>query len=115
MTTGMYAIIKNGKVENILAFENPTEDLLETFKDLNGGDHIIEVPTHLGPEGPYAINTEYTWDGEDFIFPKPFPSYILDENKEWKAPVPYPVDENTYEWDESSLSWVVLDLPNPDL
>lgn len=116
MGIAMYALIKNYKVENILAFEDPTQELLETFRDLNSCDYIIEVPHKFGVEGEYALTIDCTWDGEDFILPKPFPSYILDENKEWQAPVPYPNDsENTYQWDEDSLSWTVLDLPNPEL
>jgi hypothetical protein len=112
MTTVMYALVKDGKVENILSFEDATEELIETFKVLNGCDHAIEVPAKFGLEGESALTIDCTWDGEDFILPKPFPSYILDENKEWIAPVPQPDDNKMYDWDEDSLSWVLLEFPN---
>tara|TARA_R110002167_G_scaffold150164_2_gene343761 strand:- start:116 stop:481 length:366 start_codon:yes stop_codon:yes gene_type:complete len=52
----------------------------------------------------------FTYDsGRDaFIPPKPFPSWVLDEDTcLWSAPVTMPVDENSYTWDEDSLSWQV--------
>jgi hypothetical protein len=46
-----------------------------------------------------------------FMFPKPFESWILDEEKcIWMPPVPYPVDtsdEDIYKWDEATLAWVL--------
>jgi hypothetical protein len=43
-----------------------------------------------------------------FIPPKPFPSWLLDEQScRWNAPVPYPNDGRMYRWDESTLAWVV--------
>lgn len=53
----------------------------------------------------------YTYDaGADvFIAPQPFPSWALDENHDWQAPVPRPID-GSYYWDEPSLSWVSNDI-----
>jgi hypothetical protein len=51
----------------------------------------------------------YTYDeGRDaFIPPKPFNSWILNEDTcLWEAPTPYPSDEKEYEWDEPTTSWV---------
>lgn len=51
----------------------------------------------------------YTYDEERdaFIPPKEFPSWVLNEfSCIWEAPTPYPTDGKTYEWDESTLSWV---------
>ena len=44
-----------------------------------------------------------------FIPPKPWPSWLLDEQScRWNAPVAYPNDGNKYRWDEPNLAWVVL-------
>ena len=44
-----------------------------------------------------------------FIPPKPYASWLLDEQScRWFAPVAYPNDGNKYQWDESTLAWVVL-------
>jgi hypothetical protein len=44
-----------------------------------------------------------------FIPPKPFASWILDEDTcLWKAPVDKPTDGNKYAWEEETTSWVVV-------
>jgi hypothetical protein len=51
----------------------------------------------------------YTFDaGRDaFISPKPYASWVLNETTcRWGAPIPYPTDEKTYDWDEATTSWV---------
>jgi hypothetical protein len=51
----------------------------------------------------------YTYDEklDAFIAPKPFNSWLLDEDKaEWKAPVDYPTDDKKYTWNEATTSWV---------
>ena len=53
----------------------------------------------------------YTYDeGRDaFISPKPFNSWVLDENTcQWKAPVDKPTDDKRYTWDEATTSWVEI-------
>jgi len=50
----------------------------------------------------------YTYDEEKdaFIPPKPFDSWILNENTcLWEAPVNKPEDGNRYVWNEQTLSW----------
>ena len=50
----------------------------------------------------------YTYDeGRDaFIPPKPYPSWLLDEDAcLWDSPIPYPDDGNKYGWNESNQSW----------
>jgi hypothetical protein len=57
----------------------------------------------------------YTYDeGRDaFIPPKPYESWVLNEDTcLWDSPVPYPTDVGTeenpkvYSWDEATTSWV---------
>lgn len=60
---------------------------------------------------PYRKNYAgigYTYDVERdaFIPPKPYPSWILNEQTcLWNAPVPYPTDGSLYVWDESIVGW----------
>ena len=54
----------------------------------------------------------YTYDeGRDaFIAPKPFNSWVLDEDKaQWKAPVDMPSDDKMYKWNETTTSWIEID------
>lgn len=52
----------------------------------------------------------YTYDAQrDAFSPQPFASWVLNEQTcQWDSPVPYPSDENSYVWDESTTSWVAL-------
>jgi len=54
----------------------------------------------------------YTYDeGRDaFIAPKPFNSWVLNEETcNWEAPVAKPDDENKYIWSEENQQWEVID------
>jgi hypothetical protein len=51
----------------------------------------------------------FTYDaGRDaFIPPQPFESWVLDETScQWNPPIPYPLDDEYYVWDETTQSWV---------
>ncbi len=50
----------------------------------------------------------YTYDTmrDAFIPPKPYASWLLNENTcVWESPVSYPNDGNYYVWDETVTSW----------
>ena len=52
--------------------------------------------------------TGYTYDitRDAFIPPKPFNSWVLDEDScLWNSPIPYPDDENRYTWNEPNKTW----------
>lgn len=56
-----------------------------------------------------GIGFSYDVGRDAFISPKPYPSWILDENTcRWQAPVPYPTDGGNYYWDEATQSWVLV-------
>jgi hypothetical protein len=51
----------------------------------------------------------YTYDPQRdaFIPPKPFASWVLNEDTcLWGAPTPMPTDGKMYQWDEATTSWV---------
>jgi hypothetical protein len=55
----------------------------------------------------------YTYDAERdaFIPPKPFDSWLLDEETcNWIAPVAYPTDGFTYTWNEAEIDWELQDF-----
>jgi hypothetical protein len=50
----------------------------------------------------------FTYDAarDAFIPPKPFNSWILNEDTcRWESPIPYPQDNNEYKWNEQTKSW----------
>jgi len=75
------------------------------------GDEFVWVQTSYNNNfrGRYA-GVGYTWNkvNEVFISPQPYPSWSLDSNYTWQAPVnPPPVTEGMLiHWDEDTLSWL---------
>ena len=59
----------------------------------------------------------YTYDAvkDKFIKSKPFASWSLDENDDWKAPITHPDDDKDYYWNEdnyqadNNTGWVAIE------
>lgn len=54
----------------------------------------------------------FTYDAtrDAFIAPKPYFSWILDEDTcQWEAPTPMPTDGKIYKWNEETTSWVEIE------
>ena len=54
----------------------------------------------------------YTYDEnrDVFIPPRPYPSWILNETTcQWESPVAYPNDGQKYKWNESTLTWDIVE------
>ena len=55
-----------------------------------------------------GIGYFYDSNRDAFIPPKPFNTWILNEEScYWEAPVPFPNNGNSYEWDDETVSWVL--------
>jgi hypothetical protein len=55
-----------------------------------------------------GIGFTYDADLDAFIPPKPFDSWLLnEETANWEAPAPMP--EGNYRWDEDSVSWLEVE------
>jgi hypothetical protein len=56
----------------------------------------------------------FTYDPIDdaFIAPQPYPSWTLDQNKQWQSPIPYPgnpqnpTNTERFIWDEENQEWI---------
>jgi hypothetical protein len=61
----------------------------------------------------------FTYDEtlDAFIQPKPYPSWIINEETvTWEAPVPMPTDapeESYYQWNEELVNWELITPPEP--
>ena len=54
-----------------------------------------------------GIGFTYDEARDAFIAPKPFASWVLEEETcRWQAPTPYPEGELMYRWDEEAGDWV---------
>ena len=60
-----------------------------------------------------GIGFHYDQARDAFIAPKPFNSWVLNEDTcRWEAPVAMPTDDNKYSWNETIINWEVTDRIN---
>lgn len=55
----------------------------------------------------------FTYDStrDAFIPPKPYDSWTLDDATcLWNAPIPMPMDDKQYLWDEPTTSWIEVTI-----
>ena len=50
----------------------------------------------------------YNPNADVFVSPSPFPSWALNDNFDWQAPIPMPADGH-YQWNETNQEWVLVD------
>ena len=76
----------------------------QTSYNTHGGVHSSGgTPLRKNHAG---IGYTYDEDRDAFIPPKPFNSWILNEDTcLWNAPVAYPSDNGRYKWNENNLNW----------
>jgi hypothetical protein len=110
-----FAEIINNKVKKVIVINN--EILLDNGEEseAKGIDFCESLFAHRNwVQTSYNGNIRYnfagvgyTWDSDNdaFYAPQPFPSWSLNENYIWQAPVPYPDDGNIYNWNEDNQSW----------
>lgn len=61
-----------------------------------------------------GLGYTYDEDRDAFISPKPFNSWILNEETcQWEAPVTHPADGYRYSWNEENISWDLIESSIP--
>jgi hypothetical protein len=90
-------------------YNEPNAIWKQTSYNTNGGVHSLGgTPFRKNHAG---IGYTYDQQRDAFISPKPFNSWILNEQTcLWEAPVARPNDGNRYTWNEQTLSWDLLSL-----
>jgi hypothetical protein len=60
-----------------------------------------------------SIGSMYDETRDAFIPPKPFTSWILNEETcSWEPPIAYPLDEKQYSWFEHNQEWIEIKNQN---
>ncbi len=93
--------------------ENETKGIM-FCKSLLGDDTRWVQTSYNGNIRKNYAGIGYTYDpvADHFFAPQPYPSWTLDTDAKWQAPTPMPVEEEKFfTWDEPTLSWVELVLP----
>ena len=95
-----------GKDENELLDGLTPEEWYGNFR----GQKCIRTSYNSKIRVRYAgIGMTYNEPLDAFIAPKPFPSWVLDEETcSWNSPTSMPTDDKIYRWDEPTLSWVEI-------
>ncbi len=114
-----FAKVENGIVTEVIVVSN--EDIKDEngveqestgqsfLNNLIGASQWVQTSYNNNIRQRYA-GIGYTYDSVNdvFIKPQPYPSWSLDANFDWQAPVPYPDDGQDYYWDEAQLNWVLM-------
>jgi hypothetical protein len=91
---------------------NESESIGVAFcQSLFGANTIWKQTSYNGKIRKNYAGIGYTYreDIDAFVAPQPYPSWTLNADAKWQAPVPYPNDGKIYTWDEDSLSWVEVE------
>jgi hypothetical protein len=104
-------VIDNEKlISNGVEVEQLGIDLIDSLniKSIYDYDTIRQTSYNSNFRNKYAGIGD-TWNEENnvFIKPKPFPSWSLDANFNWKSTISYP-EEGNYTWDEETQQWVLF-------
>jgi hypothetical protein len=102
-----------GIVEQVIVAEQDFIDTLsdktswvQTSYNTRGGQHPEGRPLRKNYAG---IGYSYDYVRDAFIPPKPYASWVLNENTcLWDAPTPYPTNGKTYNWDENTQQWAEI-------
>jgi hypothetical protein len=118
-----YAKVQNGLVTQVIVAEAEFFDTfidsspgewIQTSYNTRGGVHYNAATGEPSADQSKALRKNYAGIGftysrqlDAFIPPKPFSSWVLDEETcLWNAPVAMPTDGKFYVWNENELNWI---------
>jgi hypothetical protein len=101
-------IDENNIVLRVLVGDNDLPDEGKSWFEENLGGTWVQTSYNATIRKNFAgIGFTYDAERDAFIPPKPFESWILDEDTcQWQPPIPYPDDGGAYFWDEASGDWL---------
>ena len=110
-----YAKVENGVVTEVIVIDQETLNTglwgdpamwVQTSYNTHGGKHPEGRPLRKNFAG---IGFTYDAQRDAFIPPKPFASWILNEDTcLWEPPVAMPKEGGPYVWDETAGAWVAI-------
>lgn len=95
-------------VLRVLVGNNNEADEGEAFMNSLGGRWVKTSYNGNIRKNFAGIGYTYREDIDAFVAPQPYPSWTLDEDAKWQAPVAYPTDGIMYEWDETTTDWKAI-------
>jgi hypothetical protein len=102
-------IDENNIVLRVLVGDNSEPDEGEAFMNSLGGTWVKTSYNGNIRKNYAGIGHIYDATRDAFIAPKPFNSWVLNEDTcQWQAPVAYPTDGLMYTWDEETTDWKAI-------
>lgn len=106
-----FAKIENDVVTKVIVIPNTEEQFghvyIQTELKLEG--EWIQTSYNDNLRGNYAgIGYSYDRENDKFIAPKPYPSWTINKNWKWEAPIPYTGSNSHIEWNEEEQKWIEL-------
>jgi len=110
---------QNNTVLRVVVVSNrDTADASGVEKEHIGAAHLEKILGGTWKQTSYNGNFRKNYAGQGYTYnstidafvpPKPFSSWVLDENTaQWNSPVPMPQDGKMYQWDEASVNWIEM-------
>jgi hypothetical protein len=113
-------IDENNVVTQVVVVDNKdTSDAEGVEKEHIGAAHLEKILGGNWKQTSYngnfrknyaGIGYTYRSDIDAFVPPKPFPSWLLNADAQWEAPVAMPTDGQVYSWDEENINWVLTNM-----
>lgn len=105
----------DGKEQEL--FERTGDIYKQTSYNTHGGIYYDPETSNASEDQSKALRKNYArlgWyyneERDAFIPPQPYESWWLDEEScLWYPPVDRPLDDNYYQWDEDSTSWILVE------
>jgi hypothetical protein len=101
-------VVNNSDIQNLPFPESEPVGIAFLVQWSNGYPYWKQTSYNGNIRKNYA-GIGYTYDAQRdaFIPPKPFDSWVLNEETcLWDAPTPMPQDGKRYRWDEPTTSWI---------
>jgi len=102
-------IDENNIVTEVLVVDNLLEDRGNDYlaNELGLGGRWIQTSYNNNFRRRFAgVGYYYDEVNDVFIAQQPYPSWTLNDNWDWVAPVPRPDDGILCYWDEETLNWI---------
>jgi hypothetical protein len=102
---------ENKVIQVVVGNNNDPDEGYQWLVDNLGGTWVKTSYNNNIRKNFAGIGYKYDEQRDAFIPPKPYESWILDEEVcQWKAPIARPQDGNYYDWDEKTISWKEQDV-----
>jgi hypothetical protein len=121
-----WAKVVDGKVSQVIVAEQDfidsgavgnASEWIQTSYNTRGNVHYNPDTNEPSADQSKALRGNYAGVGysydavnDVFVAPQPFPSWVLNADYLWEAPVARPDDGKHYVWDEPTLAWKEVEL-----